>query len=123
VIPYQLTILERPGYLHAKVEGERTPENALRFLGEAYQACLQHGRSALLLEVRFTGPSLEIPDIFQVISQASADGAKLRRIAYVDATTSDAGQASFAETVAVNRSVNVRLFADVSDAARWLEAP
>jgi hypothetical protein len=123
VIPYQLTILERPGYLHARVEGERTPENALRFLKEVYEACVQRGRWEALLEVRLAGPSLEIPDIYDVISQASADGAKLRRIAYVDATTSDAGRASFAETVAVNRSVNVRLFADVSDAARWLEAP
>lgn len=119
--PYQLTIEERPAYLHARVAGERTPENALRFLREVHEACVQRGCREVLLEIRFAGPSLEIPDIFHVISQASADGAKLRRIAYVDATTSVAGRASFAETVAVNRSVNVRLFADVADAARWLE--
>lgn len=120
--PYLLTIEERPTYLHARAFGERTPENALRYLKEVYEACAQRGRTDALLEVRFAGPSLEIPDIFHVISQASADGAKLRRIAYVDATTSDAGRAAFAETVAINRSVNVRLFADVADAARWLEA-
>ena len=122
MIPYQLTLVERPTYLHARVEGERTPENALRFLQEVYEACVQRGRTEALLEVRFAGPSLGIADIFQVISQASADGAKLRRIAYVDATASDPGRAQFAETVALNRNVNVRLFADIAEAARWLEA-
>jgi hypothetical protein len=35
---------------------------------------------------------------------------------------SDMIKARFAETVAINRAVNVRLFRDVAEAARWLES-
>lgn len=122
MIPYRLTLEERPTYLHARVEGARTPENTLRFLREVYAAGVQRGRRDVLLEIRFAGPSLEISDIFHVISQASEDGAKLGRIAYVDATASDPARAQFAETVAINRAVRVRLFAEFAGAVRWLES-
>jgi len=118
---YQLTIEQRPGYVHAKVVGERTPENALRFLRESYQACVNAGRKSLLLEMQFSGPSLSTTSIFDVISDRAADGLKLERIAYVDGA-SNLSQAYFAETVAMNRGVNVRLFQSVSEAASWLSA-
>jgi hypothetical protein len=44
---------------------------------------------------------------------------KLEKIAYVDGSR-DLSQAYFAETVAMNRGVNVRLFPDVAAAASWL---
>jgi hypothetical protein len=44
---------------------------------------------------------------------------KLDRIAYVDSTR-DLTEAYFAETVAMNRGVNVRLFPNVAAAASWL---
>jgi hypothetical protein len=68
--------------------------------------------------MRFTGPSLGRSDIFQVVSQRSPQGAKLRRIAYIEA--GDPDMARFAETVALNRGVNVRLFESVTDAEKWL---
>lgn len=40
---YQLTLIERPGYLHAKVTGANEPGNVLRFLGESYEACNRQG--------------------------------------------------------------------------------
>jgi hypothetical protein len=68
----------------------------------------------------FDGPSLAPSSIFDVVSERSADGLKLRKIAYVDASrTSD--KARFAETVAMNRGVNVRLFETIADAQKWLE--
>lgn len=121
VAAYQSTLEERPGYLHARVVGPRTPENAQRFLAEVYAACVRTGLKNVLLEMSFTGPSLGAPGVFSVISQASADGAKLGRIAYVEASADGPGKAQFAETVARNRAVNVRLFPDVAQAARWLE--
>lgn len=120
-IAYELTIDVRPAYLHAKVVGERTPENALRFLKEVYSACVASGRANALLEMRLSGPSLNTSDIFRVISQRSQDGAALRKIAYVEASMSDVAKARFAETVAINRAVNVCLFQDVGEAARWLQ--
>jgi hypothetical protein len=119
---YQLTLEARPGYLHARVTGERTPENALRFLQEVYAACVKGGSTAALMEMAFSGPSLPAASIYNVISARAPEGAKLRKIAYVqpvvDADEPD--MARFAETVARNRGVNVRLFANVAAAERWL---
>jgi hypothetical protein len=117
----KLTIEERPGYLHVKVTGARTPENALRFLEEAYAACVEKGRSALLLESNLSGPSLDTASIYRVVLQKVEDGAKLAKIAYVVASVDDPAMPMFAETVARNRGVNARLFQSVEAAARWLE--
>lgn len=119
VMPYELTVEQRPGYVHAKATGERTPENARRFLKEAYAACVNAGQSDLLLEMQFEGPRLSETSIFDVLSERIPDALKLRRIAYVDGAR-DASQAYFAETVAMNRGVNVRYFPSVAEAAGWL---
>jgi hypothetical protein len=117
---YQLTVEERPTYLYAKVVGQRTRENALRFLEEAYSACVKSGRSAALLEMQLSGPSLNTGSIYDIVTQRAADGRKLRKIAYVQSVTDDPAMPYFAETVAMNRGVNVRLFQSVAAADEWL---
>ena len=122
ILPYHLTIEERPGYLRATVTGAHNPQNALRFLTEAFAACVKTGHAALLLDFRLTGPSLDTSSIFDVVAQRTAIAAKLRKIAYVDHSGHgrDPGKMKFAETVALNRGVNVRLFHELDDAQRWL---
>jgi len=117
---YRLTTKERHGYLHASVVGLRTAENAQRFLREAYEACVKKGYSALLLEMGLTGPALDMASVFRVIANRAPDGAKLRRIAYIEPSPTDLPAGLFAETVANNRGVNVRLFKDLEAADRWL---
>lgn len=117
---YRLVTEERHGYLHARVSGPRTAENAQRFLKEAYEECVKKGYAALLLEMGLTGPPLDMGAVFKVIANRAPDGAKLKRIAYIEPSPSDLPGALFAETVANNRGVNVRLFKDVSAADRWL---
>jgi hypothetical protein len=80
-------------------------------------------RPSLLLEMNLSGPSLDTMSIFRVVSQRAPTGATLAKIAYVDPATSDPAEARFAETVALNRGVNVRLFPDVASAAQWLAFP
>jgi hypothetical protein len=117
---YHFTIGEKPSYLHAKVTGTRTAENARRFLVEAHAACVRRNFSALLLEMNLSGPSLNPSSIFDVISERSPDGLKFEKIAYIDAgSEGDPQQAKFAETVAVNRGVMVRLFRNLDDAECW----
>ena len=120
---YQLTIEERPTYVYARADGDLTPANALRFLEEAYAACVRSGRSDVLLDMQLHGPKLATTSVYEVISQRAADGTKLRRIAYVPSETDDPEMPYFAETVAVNRGVNVRLFESVAAAERWLSEP
>jgi hypothetical protein len=88
-VSYHLTITEQPSYLHATGTGTHTPQNAARFLKEAYEACVQRGYSDLLLEMNQSGPSLDMTSIVEVITERSADGLKLRKIAYVDTSSRD----------------------------------
>jgi hypothetical protein len=117
---YQLTFEQRPGYVHSKVVGERSVENTLRFLHDSYTACVNSGRTALLLEMHLSGPSLTTASMFEVIASWVYEAVKLRKIAYVEGPIDDAALSEFAMTVAVNRGVNMRQFRDVAAAAAWL---
>lgn len=117
---YELLLIERPAYLHAIGKGLRTPENAMRFLQESGEACMKSGHGNVLLEMAFTGPQLDSSKIFEVVEARSAAGSRLRKIAYVDAARDNPARPQFAETVARNRGVNVRLFNDVPSAQAWL---
>ncbi|MGZ5083420.1 MAG: hypothetical protein ACXWHA_08640 [Usitatibacter sp.] len=117
---YHLTIEQHPAYLHASVTGSHSAANVARFLREARAACEERGLAAVLLEMNFAGPSLPTGSIYDVITREAAGAKTLRKVAYVDASPRDPGKKKFAETVAVNRGVNVRLFASVAEAALWL---
>ena len=121
MIEYQVTIERRATYLHARVVGQRTPENVMAFLQQVHAACVRSKRSDVLLEIQMSGASLDPFSIFRVISARAEDGAKLGKIAYVESSMSNKKKAKFAENLAMNRRVNVRLFDDVASAARWLE--
>ena len=120
VTEYRVTFVVRAQYLHAIATGPRTPENMLGVLREVHAACMEGGWTSVLLEVRLSGASLDNWEIFRVVSQRSAEGARLGRIAYVDVSSASGDKKRFAETVAMNRGVNVRLFPDVASAASWL---
>ncbi|HXF79392.1 MAG TPA: hypothetical protein VN598_11050 [Usitatibacter sp.] len=117
--PYRFELAVHETYLHATVWGEHTPENASRFLREVYEACLANRKDSVLLDMRLDGPTMGTSSIFSVVQERSGDGRGLRRIAYVDGAR-DPEKAKFAETVARNRGVNVRLFATVEEAKEWL---
>lgn len=121
---YELILEEQPSYLHAKVSGTHNAENARRFLVEVHEAWVQRNYSAVLLEMNLSGPSLGVLGIFNVISERAPHALGLKQIAYVDGCSEhDPEQARFAETVARNRGVNVRLFQTVGEAAGWLRDP
>jgi hypothetical protein len=118
--PYRIELAMHGTYLHATAFGAHTPENAQRFLREVYEACMANRKDSVLLDMRLDGPTIGTASIFSVVQERSGSGRELRRIAYVDAAR-DPEKAKFAETVARNRGVNVRLFATVEEAKRWLE--
>ena len=118
---YDLAIESRGSYLHAKATGDHTAENARRFLAEVYEATVQKKCRSVLLELDLMGPSLPMVEIYDVIAEGSKRGQMLERIAYVDASAErDPARIRFAENVAMNRGVNVRLFRTVEEAERWL---
>ncbi len=118
-----MKIEEHPGYLHVTVTGENSAENVLQYLAAVRKACADRNCPAVLIEENLHGPGLPIADIFRIISQASQRvSPEVQRIAYVDVNREhDRNAMRFAETVAVNRGVNVWVFATVGEARQWLE--
>ena len=119
---YHFAVEKRATYLHITGVGALSEGNVRRFLLEAYQASVEQKCDSLLLEINFSGPPLNLHSIYSVIAERSPDGAKLRRIAYVDTNPTYAiDPAEFAELTAKNRGVNVRLFRNLADAECWLQ--
>jgi len=117
---YKLTLEQGPAYLHAIVTGYNSKDNVMRYLEEIRQECVARGCFRVLIEERFEGPRLDTIDVFQ-IAASGRDRALgvFQAIAYVDVNAvGDLMQ--FAETVAVNRGIPVRVFSAVADAKKWL---
>lgn len=119
---YEIRIHDHLRYIHAVGTGRRTADSVMRFLREVHAACQARACGNALVEMRFTGPSLDLGSIFRVITDRAADGAALRRVAYVDLNHSQPRRSRFAQDVARNRGVNVRVFESVDAAAAWLRS-
>jgi hypothetical protein len=121
---YELTVQQKVGYLHIKVMGDNSPQTVRGYLADAYVACVQRHCSSLLIEEELRGPGLSVLDIYQIVSEGSQrTWPHVRRIAYVDVNKEhSSANLHFAETVATNRRVNVRLFSTVEEAEEWLRA-
>lgn len=119
---HQLTITEQPGYLHFRVTGENTPPTVQAYLAEVHTHCVQRGCTAILVEEDLTGPGLPLVEIYQIVERGGMRNRMLLRwLAYVDVHQHERpGNLRFAETVAVNRGLNMRTFASVDEAAAWL---
>ena len=117
---YKLTLDQKPAYIHAIVTGYNSKENVTRYLEDVRRECVARGCFRVLIEERLEGPRLRTMDVFQV----AADGSRralgvFHAMAYVD-VNADGDLMKFAETVAVNRGIPVRLFSSVTDAEKWL---
>jgi hypothetical protein len=118
---YSATFEEHESHVHARYTGTHTPENVLRFLQEAHDECVRRNGTALLLELSSTGPNLDAASTYRVVADRSAHGTRFRKIAYVDTSDRNPSGKQFAETVAVNRGANVRLFRSLDEARAWLD--
>lgn len=117
---YVLTVTQKPQYLHAIVTGQNSRENVERYLEDILQECISRGYSRLLIEERLDGPRIGVADVFQIVSEQSVTArGNFKAIAYVDVNASG-DLMQFAETVAVNRGVPVKVLATVSAAEKWL---
>ena len=122
---YQFRAVRRNGYLHVVISGDNTPETVLRYLREIYDACERFKCPHVLVEENLEGAGLPLGEIFGVVEEGSRSvWPVVQRVAYVDVNRQhELKNMKFAETVAVNRSVNIRVFADLSSAESWLRAP
>ncbi|HEV2431230.1 MAG TPA: hypothetical protein VGT43_06935 [Burkholderiales bacterium] len=122
-MPYKLTLHQKPAYLHAIVTGENTRENVAGYLAGIWRECMARGCRRVLVEERLQGARLGTSDVFAIVmEEASRAVGVFEAIGYVD-TNAGGDMMKFAENVALNRGVPVRLFGNVADAEKWLENP
>lgn len=119
---YSFRIEPKEGYLHIRVGGDNHPEVVGRYLKEIHEVCLKSGCPNVLVEENLVGPGIGITEMFEIISEGSREvWPVVQRVAFVDANPKhDQSNMKFAETAAVNRSVNLNIFASVAEAEAWM---
>ena len=112
---YQLTIVEKPTYVHAVVTGPNTMENVMRYLQELQGECQSRQTFNVLIEENLTGRRLETWDVYQIAAEGSTRTRGLfQSVAYVD-VNAGGDLMKFAETVSNNRGVPMSVFATVAE--------
>jgi hypothetical protein len=117
---FQLSVIEKTGYLHCLVTGKNTMENVAGYLQAIQRECETRNCFSVLIEENLSGRRLETWDVYQVVAEGSGRSAgRFEAIAFVDVNALG-DLMSFAETVAVNRGLPVTVFATVAEAEAWL---
>ncbi len=117
---YELTIVQKAGYLHGIVTGQRSREAVNEYLMRGLQECIGRGASRVLIEARLQGPRLPLWDIFEIAAEHSQfDMGRFDAIAYVD-TDAPADLLTFIQNVSRNRGLPLRVFNSVATAEQWL---
>jgi hypothetical protein len=120
---YTLTLRETPIYLHALVTGENNRESVACYLQDIRRECVARGRRRVLVEERLRGARLSTTDVFAVVmAEASRAVGVFEAIAYVD-VNAGGDMMKFAESVALERGIPVRLFGSLAEAEKWLADP
>lgn len=117
---YELTIVEKPTYLHAIVTGQNSRDTVMRYMEAIHRECAARRCYRVLVEERLEGPRLGTLDVFQITAEGSSKGKGFfHAIAFVD-VVAKSKLMDFAETVAVNRSLPMAVFSTVAEAEEWL---
>lgn len=118
---YQLTITPRRTYLYAIVTGTNSKQNVENYLEDIRRECAARGCFRVLIEERLDGPRLGTAEVFEIASTGSHRAlGTFEAIAYVD-SNAEGDLMAFAETVAVNRSLPVKVFSSVQEAETWIQ--
>ncbi|MBI4809837.1 MAG: hypothetical protein HY799_12915 [Nitrosomonadales bacterium] len=118
---YDVLFSEKPGYLHAVVTGSNSKENVMSYMADIIQESARKGLRQVLVEERLTGPRIDMMSVFQVASEGGTRAQGLfSAIAYVD-MNAEGDLMQFAETVATNRFLPLKVFSTVRDAEDWLK--
>jgi len=119
---YTIDFVPKDDHLHVTVSGDNNPETITNYLSDVLNTVRRDGQGLVLIEENLLGPSMKIFDIFDIVTKASENINDTRiRIAYIDINKEhDRKGLQFAETVAQNRGINVKIFNDRASALRWL---
>ena len=120
---HTLKVRNQGSYLHLIAEGDTTVEDVTGYLAEALKKCTELRCPNVLIGENLKGPSLGIFAVYEIVTKICWQAASVvRQVAYVDTNPESKKEVNqFAETTAINRGVNVKLFETVAEAENWLE--
>jgi hypothetical protein len=116
---YEVTFDRHPQFLRVTVTGENSASSVSRYMQDIVQECGRQDCYRVLIDERLEGPRLGVDDVFVVASEGAMRAMGIfQAIAYVDEKMGDLSE--FAETVAINRGMPVKMFSKTADAEEWL---
>lgn len=119
---YTLRFEQCPGYVRAHVRGGHdSVDISLAYWTEIARFCREEEVRAVLV-IEELAERAAVLDIYEVASGLVALGFANIRIAFVDRNVDELPMMQFGETVARNRGIDGRVFANEADADAWLRA-
>lgn len=119
---YEIEMVEGDGFVTAVLTGVRTPETLIAAASQTTAFCDQQQVSRLLIDLRGMSGGLDTLETFEVAGQELPRRKAVRRVlrsAILD-RQENIERIRFFETVAINRGLNVKVFADEDLAVEWL---
>jgi hypothetical protein len=119
-MPVNIKVINTRDFIKSTATGVLDLAASKHALLEIISQIERPGEYELLIDTREAQAVLSVIDVFE-LGEALANEPSLRRSRIgILAPMSDADQAAFFETVAVNRGVNIKAFTDFERAITWL---
>lgn len=112
----------REGYLLAELQNRETAAEMRAFLEAVKAACLEHGRPAILMQVRDSRPAFKPEDYGLSGGFAEGLATPACRIALVGDSSELNHAHEYVALVARQQAFRVRAFRDSAAALRWLHS-
>lgn len=117
---YQTKFESRPSYLFVKVTGTNSAATIQDYARDIFEECIRLSQFRILIHQDLDGPHIEPMQLFELVAgEAMKYLGEFDAIAHFDERRGN--MTDFAETIAVNRGLPLRMFANVADAASWLD--
>ena len=118
--PYKVTFENRGGYLYAYAQGEEDNyEISAAFWTDIATYCKENCFSKVLVEEDFETDT-SVLEKHELMSRGHEAGFTGIKIAFIDRHPEQMKGNLFAETVACNRGLFVKVFSNVEEAENWL---
>lgn len=119
---YEFEMLEEDGYVVAALGGIRTPETLITVAARTTAFCNERQIKRVLIDIRRMSGGLDTLETYEVAGHEIPRQESVRRAlrAAILDRPENIERIRFFETVAVNRGLNVKVFADEDLAVEWL---
>ena len=118
---FKLAMETKADYLNVRASGVRSQETVTAITQEVFRTALAKHLQKVLIDVRELDGRFGIMEVYNLVAEVLKDlsGKGVNQVAVIDIRRS-AIQDWFLETVAQNRGLNFRVFAEEETARRWL---